>query len=851
MPPHPELVERMAKEGTLSKWQTYMEDLRERGINNIEGNKVYNIAPGMTLVTIQRESIVIIVDFDDNTADTGTYPASHYEDLLFSVGTYPTGSMRDYYLENSYGNFETVGEISGWHRMPQDYSYYVDGQNGFGSYPQNAQRLTEDAVYAADPYVDFSQYDNDGPDGIPDSGDDDGWVDALFVVHAGPGAEVTGSDHDIWSHAWGTYNNPYVDGVYVGAYSQEPEDGDIGVFCHELGHVLGIPDFYDYGYDSRGVGYWSVMAGGSWGGGGVTPVHFDAYSKVLLGFVTPIVPTSNLVNVLVPQVETNAVVYKIWTDGLPGDEYFMLENRQQTGFDVSIRGEGIVIYHVDDNTYGNDNQRCGSGSPHYQLAVEQADGECELEYNTSSGDAGDPWPGSGGAENPNYAFDNTSTPNTRDYSNSPTDVEVYDISMVGNDGYVSIKVTDTPADTEDPVVTVTAPNGGETWYIDSFFDVTWTATDNIGVTSIDILLSTDGGATYPRTLATGEANDGTFSWLVDEPPTTQARIKVIAYDAAGNSGEDTSDADFTIADNTNPVVTVIQPNGGEVWEVGQTYDVTWTATDASGVAYVDISFSDDGGLSYISSISGEANDGVYSWLVDMSPTTQARVRVMAYDIYENNGYDVSDANFTIADNTPPSVTVTQPNGGETWDIGMTYDITWTATDASGVDYVDIWFSNDGGGSYISTISLGEANDGTYSWLVDVSPTTQARVRVRAYDIYGNDGQDESDADFEIYDPLAGVIAEKEMPSQLVINGNTPNPFSGRTTVRFGIPREGRVNMAVYDVSGRLVTELLDESYPAGYHAVEWASEGDVATGLYFIRLRLDRDEVMHKAVISR
>jgi immune inhibitor A len=513
----------------------------------------------MKIMTIQRESIVIIVDFGDNTADTGTYPESHYEDMLFSVGTYPTGSMRDYYLENSYGNFETTGDATGWYRMPRNYTYYVDGNYGFNNYPRNAQGLAEDAVLAADPYIDFSQYDNDGPDGIPDSGDDDGYVDAIFIVHAGPGAEVTGDPNDIWSHAWSTYDPVAVDGVYVYSYSSEPEDGSIGVFCHELGHVLGLPDFYDYGYDSRGAGYWSVMAGGSWGGGGVTPVHFDAYSKVRLGFVTPIVPTTNIVNALVEPVETTSTVYKIWTDGLPGTEYFLLENRQKIGFDVSLKGEDIVIYHVDETVYGNDDQRCGAGSPHYELAVEQADGECDLEYDRNSGDYGDPWPGSGGTENPNYAFNDTSTPNSRDYSNNPTNVSVYDINMVGDNGYVSISVG--AADTEDPVVTATQPNGGETWDMDSFFDIMWAATDNVGVTSIDILLSSDGGVTFPHTIATGEANDGVFNWLVDVSSTTEARVKVIAYDAAGNNGEDVSDADFELYDPLSGVTTEIERPG--------------------------------------------------------------------------------------------------------------------------------------------------------------------------------------------------------------------------------------------------------------------------------------------------
>jgi hypothetical protein len=258
-------------------------------------------------------------------------------------------------------------------------------------------------------------------------------------------------------------------------------------------------------------------------------------------------------------VETTDTVYKIWTDGLPGTEYFLLENRQKIGFDTSIKGEGIVIYHVDETVYGNDNQRCGAGSPHYELAVEQADGECDLEYDRNSGDSGDPWPGSGGSENPNYAFDDTSTPNTRDYSNNPTNVSVYDINMSGDDGYVSISVG--AADTEAPDVTVLDPNGGETWEIDSFFDIMWDATDNVGVTSIDILLSSDGGATYPHTIAAGEANDGVYTWLVDVSSTTEARVKVIAYDAAGNEGEDVSGADFELYDPLSGVITEIEKPG--------------------------------------------------------------------------------------------------------------------------------------------------------------------------------------------------------------------------------------------------------------------------------------------------
>jgi immune inhibitor A len=547
MPLSPEVVERLRSEGKLDEERAVMEDAFTRGVNN----PVFGVAPAILksgggespMVMTDGRAIVLIVDFDDNLADDVNYPTSHYEDLLFSIGTYPTGSMRDYYLENSYGNFDVTGEASGWHRMPQDYSYYVDGQRGFGSYPRNAQRLAMDAIYAADPYVDFSQYDNDGPDGVPNSADDDGYVDALFVVHAGPGYENTGNVNDIHSHAWVTNGPVSVDGVLAYRYSMEPENGKVGVFCHEFGHVLGLPDLYDYGYDARGVGYWSLMAGGSWGGGGATPVHLDGWSKIELGFVTPIVPSTNLIDIPVLNVEENPEIYKIWTDGLPDRQYFIMEHRRKIGFDLSVPGRGMVIYHVDTKAGSNDNQMCGSGSPHYLVAVEQADGECDLENNTNSGDVGDPWPGRNGMNNPNTAFNLLSTPNTDKYNSEATGVSIYNIHLADGIGYVSIAVSEVS-----PHVEVGFPNGGEYFEGGSQDTITWLAIDDLAVDSIGIYLSTDGGTTFPHLIASGEPNDSSFVWDIAGVNSANCRIKVVAYDNRGNVSEDISDGDFEIAD---------------------------------------------------------------------------------------------------------------------------------------------------------------------------------------------------------------------------------------------------------------------------------------------------------------
>jgi hypothetical protein len=205
--------------------------------------------------------------------------------------------------------------------------------------------------------------------------------------------------------------------------------------------------------------------------------------------------------------------------------------------------------------------------------------------------------------------------------------------------------------------------------------------------------------------------------------------------------------------------------------------------------------------------------------------------------------------LTPGPSDPPTVTVNQPNSGEMWYIDSFFDITWTADDDVGVTSIDILLSSDGGATYPDTIATGETDDGTYSWQVDVSPTTQARVKVIAYDADMNTGEDVSDGDFEINDPLAGTEPRPEIPSSLVITGTGPNPFKERAVIRFGLPRDGLVEIDVYDVSGRRATTLVRKNYPAGHHTVEWQNDGKVGTGLYFLRLRLGPDTVARKIII--
>lgn len=160
----------------------------------------------------------------------------------------------------------------------------------------------------------------------------------------------------------------------------------------------------------------------------------------------------------------------------------------------------------------------------------------------------------------------------------------YSVTLIAMDNYgaadiMTKQVEITAADITPPSVTVITPNGGENWGVGTQQDIVWTATDNVGVTSIDMYYSTDGGSTYPHTIATDEANDGTYTWTIPNTPSTTCRVKVVAHDAAGNKGEDISNADFIISPAGQPDFTIgVSPSSQTVVAGNSTfYNVTLAA----------------------------------------------------------------------------------------------------------------------------------------------------------------------------------------------------------------------------------------------------------------------------------
>jgi immune inhibitor A len=351
--------------------------------------------------------VVVLVDFTDRPFEQ---PASRFEDLFFSTGRIPTGSVTEYYQDVTGGLVSITGEVVGPLTMPQTLAWYANGNFGIGkpSGEPRANILARDAAKAANASVDFGPYDNDG----------NGYVDAFIVVHAGGGGEETGDSGDIWSHKWVLPEEFDADGTKIYAYLTIPEDAKLGVAAHELGHlVFGFPDLYDIDYTSEGIGDWCLMAGGSWNGGGDTPAHPSGWCKAQQGWVEVENVTSDETLTL-QDVKTSRRVHRLWTDGGDGQEYFLLENRQQAGFDAGLPGAGLLIWHVDESRETNEDEN------HYLVALLQADGSRGLELALNRGDGGDPYPG----WSANTALTGSSTPASTGYSGQDSLVAVTRIS---------------------------------------------------------------------------------------------------------------------------------------------------------------------------------------------------------------------------------------------------------------------------------------------------------------------------------------------------------------------------------------------------------------------------------------
>lgn len=384
----------------------------------------------------KKNALVLLTEFKDKKH---TVEPEYFREFLFAKSK---SSMRDYFLEASYQKLDLDGDISKWYTTENERIEYVDNELVNGHYPK-ARELVKEAISELkkdDSYTDFSKYAKDGK------------IEILIVIYAGKGldSKIRDNDPEIEKYIWPHYDElgesiELKDGIEVDKYciiSELPKE-DLGVFCHEVAHTLGLPDLY---YNPQGpiIGSWCLMSAGSHNNDSRTPALPCAWCKIFMGWAKPEIITGKPKKYEIPAVIDSNKIYKLEVECSDGKEYFLVENRQKKGFDKFLPYSGLLIWHIDESVYKK--YLPNSNPQHFFLTLEQSDGKEELEDNWIKiekkllgleksetykiavkniiGDSGDVFPG----EMNNKTFNDKSKPNSDSYLGKRSGVIVESIS---------------------------------------------------------------------------------------------------------------------------------------------------------------------------------------------------------------------------------------------------------------------------------------------------------------------------------------------------------------------------------------------------------------------------------------
>ena len=291
----------------------------------------------------ERKALCVLMNFTDKTM---VKTKEEFELLMNQVGYNAgsaKGSVKDFYRENSYGQLDLTVTVAGPYTTEKTQADYLSQGNNYSPLQAFA---TEAATRAAED-LDLADYAENGT------------LETFHIIFAGYGDEAIQDGNQIWSHKFNLALPITLDGISVYTYSCSPElrgsfgtqITSIGVICHELCHVFGSPDYYDTGSSGfHGTGQWDLMANGSWNDEGDLPAHINIFQKILYGWVTPVELNQPTEIRDMPNSTENAVAYTVKAN--PNGEMYVLENKQQIGFDAAVPGHGLLIYHVHQNAYG-------------------------------------------------------------------------------------------------------------------------------------------------------------------------------------------------------------------------------------------------------------------------------------------------------------------------------------------------------------------------------------------------------------------------------------------------------------------------------------------------------------------
>jgi len=890
--PHPDLLEKWKAEGVVEEKLAALRAFKAAGGCSPEMHTPISkdrsgrpLALGSDLIDTAF-AIVILVEFSDNLMSGGAVETLPYQfdSILFSDDYYnPTGSMTDFYLENSYGNLVVTGDVFGPYMMPMSYAWYVDGDN-YGL--TRGSQLATAAVWAVDPYVpNWAKYDSN----------DDGFCDGLIVIHAGPGAEEVGSG--IWSHK-GNIPPITLDGVILSAYTMNPEEfanasSPIGVFCHEYGHFLGLPDLYDVNDNpgSSGLGDWALMATGSYNGGAKIPSSLTAWCKKEVGFLTYQETDVNLSAVEFPCSEYTPFAYRLQNDLSRWEEFWVVENRQPYGFDAALPGYGLCVYHVDQNAPGPSNQN----PAWYHVAMEQADGDNALAYSGSRGDGGDVFPGGSNARefhdltdpnthtNPLGPFNNDVTtriglwnisnsdsimtadidedwsrpwPLLRDYDSimfmdSPPDGDGDGVLEPGETIKVYVTVKNAMRTSFNATVSLEGDNPAVTFLADNVpLAAVFDGTEVSNLTPIEFHLASaftpviDSFQLVVRCDSTGsEPYSSPFSRSFGLELTLGPPQVLIVDDDRGKSYEEV----YVAAMYAERIPHTVwhkagkgSPTGDDLkkyrmvfWQTGDSAVNILTVADVAAMKeYLDV-----GGSLLMCSISGAKalNDLDAPFLNDYFGANWAGSALHFYFLgYAGNQLGDGTKYRYIAGPSPwnsSDYVATVGSGQAAFTIG-------TGTQVCGVTKQGVY------NSILLTFPIHQMSDD----FTHQGYGTKQDLFARVLDFFGGIPLGVDDGS-----PHAAL------PSNFDLHQNYPNPFNPTTTISYTLrPTAGqlqRTTLSIYNLLGQRVVTLVDKVQLPGTHHVQWDGRteagGGVASGVYFYRLSRGGDTQSRKMVLLK
>lgn len=708
---------------------------------------------------LRTEYRIVVIPFQYADYPAVTEPT--YLDSLF-FGDY-FGTVRDYYSEITNGSLllttlNLPSEI-GWLTLSGNLADY------------HGQPPRDEIMALADPIIDFSQYDNE----------DDGVVNGVILLHAGRGEESGGGSLQIWSHCGSFGSQLFLDGVHFWRYSAVPEyartprDQVIGVICHELGHqIMRWGDLYgDLG--PNGPGRYCIMAYGCWNGSpaGILPAHPNLYYKIQNELLNVQLIDHNAMNMQFPEVRSYPVIPKLWMNGMDFYEYFIVENRQRTGYDAGLPEDGLLVYHINKGEYEPGiKRRSISLVPAGQIA-----GQTKFPY-------------------PGYTYDNrtldsTSTPDSRDYNGNNTFVALRNISDTGLTMTADVYVENP----NPPTVEITAPELGMSWFTGDTNRITWNSSGVFHDQKIEV--RREGG---PWEVVTDSVeNKGFFDWVTDYPVANTANIRV--SDAYAPETQDVSD-DFSII---APTLAITYPTAGTTWRVGDLAQILWESTGMDVWETVRIEIQRDGGRWTL--IADDcANTGSFAWEVTR-PVTMfgAIIRITSL-----NDHLVADSSALISI-TERALNLTYPNAFDYFAIGDQIRIAWEAsgfTDPS----VDLELTRNFGQIPTLWESIAEGvhtSDQMYDFEVRGELSTHARIRIK-----GHTQTTVADTSYENF-----TICDAHRLSVVAPNGGelwrTPESFEIQWTSENFLPSEPlRIELTRnYDPLGHSEWETLIESTP--------------------------------------